>query len=338
VRRPVARPPPAGQSGVRPAVLPRLVPRQVVEEVLAEVFELRSDAARVEEEHAKVVGGALLAVFARLFRARALRDFGLGGDQEGKDAGALDAPGVPAAIIGPDFYRPRGPHVVQVDGAVSGAVVVVRARVRVSVPGDVQLFASLRLHLFEAGDELAVGRLRVVCEAARQGPDGLEEELLLLVPDSREVRDLRCREVFDSDVDVLARAGRGLGSGVAQGAHHLLQGVEVFPVQDGRYHLRRGGAAAEAAVADRLPLSSVGRGDRPGVVAPAGVADVAADHALDCSGCAFAADVGVFELRSEAQGFRGVEDFVLAHVRLRQVWRFLFGSRVARASRSTLLN
>ena len=33
VRRPVVRPPPAGRSGVRPAVLPRLVPRQVVEEV-----------------------------------------------------------------------------------------------------------------------------------------------------------------------------------------------------------------------------------------------------------------------------------------------------------------
>ena len=116
---------------------------------------------------------------------------------------------------------------------------MVRARVRVSVPGDVQLFAGLRLHLFEAGDELAVGRLRVVREAARQGSDGLEEELLLLVPDSREVRDLRRREVLDSDVDVLARAGRGLGSGMAQGAHHLLQGIEVFPVQDGRQDRRQ---------------------------------------------------------------------------------------------------
>ena len=49
VRRPVARPPPVGRSGVRPAVLPRLVPRQVVEEVLAEVFELRPDCLEVEE-------------------------------------------------------------------------------------------------------------------------------------------------------------------------------------------------------------------------------------------------------------------------------------------------
>ena len=215
---------------------------------------------------------------------------------------------------------------------------MVRPRVRVSVPGDVQLFAGLRLHLLEAGDELAVGRLRVVREAARQGSDRLEEELLLLVPDSREVRDLRRREVFDADVDVLARAGRGLGSGSAEGSDHLLQGIEVFPVEDRGDHLRRGRAAAEAAVADRLPLPSVRRGDRPGVVAPARVADAAADHALDCSGSAFAADVGVFELRSEAQGFRGVEDFVLAHCVASVRLAFLFGSRVARASRSTLVN
>ena len=49
VRRPVVRPPPAGRSGVRPAVLPCLVPRQVAEEVLAEVFELRSDSAAMQE-------------------------------------------------------------------------------------------------------------------------------------------------------------------------------------------------------------------------------------------------------------------------------------------------
>ena len=268
----------------------------------------------MEEEHPHVVGGALLAVLARLLRARALRGLGLGGNHQGKNRGCFDLARMITAIKAPQLDRPRGPHVVEVDGAVAGAVVVGWTRIRVSVPGDVQLLAGLRLHLLEAADELAVGRLRVVCEAARQGPDGLEEELLLLVPDSREVRDLRRREVFDSDVDVLARAGRGLGSGSAEGSDHLLQGVEVVPVQDGRDHLRRGCAAAEAAVADRLPLSSVRRGDRPCVVAPARVADAAADHALDCSRSAFAADVGVFELRSEAQGFRGVEDFVLAHV------------------------
>jgi len=193
-----------------------------------------------------------------------------------------------------------------------------RTRIRVSVPGDVQLLAGLRLHLLEAGDELAVGRLRVVCEAARQCSDRLEDELLLLVPDSREVRDLRRREVFDSDVDVLARAGRGLGSGSAEGPDHLLQGVEVVPLEDGGDHLCRG--SAEAGIADRLPFPSVRSGDRPGVVAPARVADVAADHALYCSRGSFAADVSVFELRSEAQGFRGVEDVVLAHVCLRLGW------------------
>ena len=80
-------PPPAGRSGVRPAVLPRLVPRHVAEEVLAEVFELRSDSAGMQQEHSHIVGGALLAVLARLLRARALRGLGLGGDQEGEEAG-----------------------------------------------------------------------------------------------------------------------------------------------------------------------------------------------------------------------------------------------------------
>ena len=89
-------------------------------------------------------------------------------------------------------------------------------------------------------------------------------------------------------------------------------------MQDRRDHLCRG--SAEAGVADRLPFPSVWRGDRPGVVAPARVADVAADHALDCSRGSFAAEVSVFELRSEAQGFCGVEDVVLAHVCLRLGW------------------
>ena len=41
----------------------------------------------MEEEHPAVVGGALLAVLARLFGARALRGLGLGGDHQGEDRG-----------------------------------------------------------------------------------------------------------------------------------------------------------------------------------------------------------------------------------------------------------
>ena len=141
-------------------------------------------------------------------------------------------------LISPDFDRAHPPDIVQVDGAVAGAVVVFGMRVRVSVPGDVQLFAGLRLHLFEAGDELAVGRAGVPGEAARQCSECLEDELFLLVPDSREVRDLGRREVFDADVDVLARAGRGSCSGSAQGANHFLQGFDVVPVEDGGDHVR----------------------------------------------------------------------------------------------------
>ena len=103
-------------------------------------------------------------------------------------------------LISPDFDRAHPPDVVQVDGAVAGAVVVFGVRVRVSVPGDVQLFAGLRLHLFEAGDELAIGRAGVPGEAARQCSERLEDELFLLVPDSREVRDLRRREAIASEM------------------------------------------------------------------------------------------------------------------------------------------
>ena len=121
-------------------------------------------------------------------------------------------------LITAELNRSMGPGRAQVYSPIALIVVMVGGWVCVSEPGDVQLFAGLRFHLFEAVDEFAVGRLRVVREAARQGPDGLEEELFLLVPDSREVRDLRRREVFDADVDVLARAGRGLGSGSAEGS------------------------------------------------------------------------------------------------------------------------
>ena len=116
--RPVARPPLA-RSGVRPSVLPCLVPRQVIEEVLAEVLELRPDCLEVEEEHPHVVGGALLAVLARLLCARALRGLGLGGDQEGEEAGEFCVACMAGSIVSSDFYGPRGPHVVEVDGTVA---------------------------------------------------------------------------------------------------------------------------------------------------------------------------------------------------------------------------
>ena len=109
-------------------MLPRLVPRHVAEEVLAEVFELRSDYSEVEEEHPAVVGGALLAVLARLFGARALRGLGLGGYHQGEDRGEFCVACMGRSIIGPDFDRSRGPHVVEVDGAVPRPVVVERIR------------------------------------------------------------------------------------------------------------------------------------------------------------------------------------------------------------------
>ena len=170
-------------------------------------------------------------------------------------------------------------------------------------PADVQGSAGLRFHPFEAGDELAVSRAGVPREAVRQCSDRLEDQFFLFVPDSCEVRDLGRREVFDADVDMLARAGRCSCSGSTQGAHHLLQGVEVVPVEDRGDHLCRGRAAAEAAVADCLPFFSVVGVDRPFVVAAARVGDAAADHALDCSCGSFAAEVSVFESIPKPRGF-----------------------------------
>ena len=53
----------------------------------------------VEEEHPHVVGGALLVVLARLLGARALRGPGLGGDQEGEEAGEFCVAGMIRAIM-----------------------------------------------------------------------------------------------------------------------------------------------------------------------------------------------------------------------------------------------
>ena len=93
-------------------MLPRLVPRQVAEEILAEVFELRPHGFQMQEEHSRVVCGALLVVLARLLRARALRGLGLGGDQEGKNTAVFSVPGMIGSIERAKLNRSRGPHVV----------------------------------------------------------------------------------------------------------------------------------------------------------------------------------------------------------------------------------
>ena len=198
-------------------------------------------------------------------------------------------------------------------------------RVPVAVPCDVQFLGGGRLASFQPGDELAVGGAGVPREAARQGSEGLEDQLFLLVPDSGEIRNLPRGEIPDSDVDVLRGALGRLGPGVAQGANHRLKGVHVIPFQNRGDHLGAGGAVGQAAVADGFPVPPVRRDHRPLVVAAAGVADLPAHHRLDRPRRSLAADVGVLKFRPEGQGLRRLNR--VGHVRLHRlaVDRFVRG-------------
>lgn len=149
--------------------------------------------------------------------------------------------GVVDAVEESELYRAHPPYVVEVKAPVAGAVVVLRIRVGVAEPCLVQFFLGVGLRGFEAGDELAVGRLGVAPEAAVVRSGGLEEEGFLLVVDSREVGDLPRRKAFHADVDVLAGDfAVGLGSGFAEDSDDLLQRFDVVVAENGRDHERAG--------------------------------------------------------------------------------------------------
>lgn len=190
-------------------------------------------------------------------------------------------------------------------------------RVRVTEPGAVQGVARGRFRLFKALDKGAVGAAGVVLKAAFEGSGRLEDQLLLLVENPRDVGDLAGVEIGDSDVDVLGGAIGRLGPGVPEFPNHRLQGFDVVLFQNRRDHLCARGAVGQAAVTDRLPIPPVRRNHRPLVVATAGVANRAADHHVDRPCRALAADARVFQFRPEGQRLRRLNR--LGHVCLHRL-------------------
>lgn len=190
-------------------------------------------------------------------------------------------------------------------------------RVRVTEPGAVQGVARGRFRLFKALDKGAVGAAGVVLKAAFEGSGRLEDQLLLLVENPRDVGDLAGVEIGDSDVDVLGGAIGRLGPGVPQGANHRLQGFDVIPFQNRRNHLGARGAVGQAAVADRLPIPPVRRNHRPLIISASGVLNCAADHRVDRPCRALAADVRIFQFRPEGQCLRHLNR--LGHVCLHRL-------------------
>ena len=247
----------------RSAVLPCRTSRHPLHQVHAGVFEFPPDEAEAEEENPEVVLGACRVVGALVFGGGAGRGLGFRRNREAKLNVRLDLACVGRAVEKPEFNRAHPPHVVQVDVAVAGPVVVRGVRVSVTEPGLVEGFARGRFRPFKALDEGAVGAAGVVLKAAFEGSGRLEDQLLLLVENPRDVGDLAGVEIGDSDVDVLGGAIGRLGPGVPQGANHRLQGFEVVPFQNRGDHLGAGGAVGQAAEA---PLSPWIRsaGSRPG--------------------------------------------------------------------------
>ena len=310
-------------------MFPRRRPRHPFHEVHPDVFELRSDQTEAEEKDPEVVLGAGRIVRPLVFRARAGRTKRLGRDREAKNDVRLDLAGVGRAVEKAELDRAHAPDVVEVDRAVAGVVVVGRIRIRVTEPCSVQVVAGGRFHPLKAADELAVGALGVGPEAALKGSGGLEDQLLLLVENPREVRNLARGEILDADVNVLAGAFRGLGPGAAQGANHRLKGIKVVPFQNRGDHLGARGAVGQAAVADRLPMPPVRRDHRPFVIRAAGVGDLSADHRVNRLGRAFAADVRILQFRPEGQGLRRLDR--VGHFRLHRLAVDRFAGRLRTA-------
>lgn len=284
--------------------LPCGVPRQVLEEVHADVFKFRTDQPEAEEENPHVVLRAFCAEGSLVFRARALRVLGEGGDGEAEDDVAFDLPGVGCTVEGSNLDRSGPPYVVQVDRMVPHGIVVRGIRVGISEPCLVERFPRGGLGVFQAGDEFAVGAPCVAVDSPLKRSSRLEEEFFLLVENSREVRDLPGVEIADSDVDVLAGAFRSFRSGFAELANHRLKGIHVVPFENRGHHLGACGTASEASIADRFPVASVRSDHRPFVVSASGVVDRSADHAVDRFHRPFAADVRVLEFRPEGKFLR----------------------------------
>ncbi len=284
--------------------LPCGASRQALEEVHADILEFLADQPEAEEENPHVVLRAFGAEGALVFRARALRVFGEGGDGEAEDDVAFDLPGVIRSVEGPNLDRSGPPYVVQVDRMIPHRIVVGVIRIGISEPCLVELFPRGGLGFFQAGDESALGALGVMPKAGFQGSDRLEEEFFLLVENPREVRDLPGVEITDSDVDVLAGTFRSFRTCFAELANHRLKGIHVVPFENRGHHLGACGTASEASIADRFPVTSVRCDHRPFVVSASGVVDRPADHAVDRFHRSFAADVRVLEFRPEGKFLR----------------------------------
>ena len=100
-------------------MLPCCASRQALEEVHADILEFLADQPEAEEENPHVVLRAFAAEGALVFRARALRVFGKGGDGEAEDDVAFDLPGVGCTVEGTNLDRSGPPYVVQVDRSIA---------------------------------------------------------------------------------------------------------------------------------------------------------------------------------------------------------------------------
>ena len=262
-------------------------------------LEEASVRAEADEEDPEVVLGARLAVGARVLRARGLRVLRADGDEERELNRRLDLARVGRAVEEAvlDGVLAAVPEVVEVEGAVAGAAVVVEAVVAPRVVGVADLRHRRVPHRADAVDESVVGLARVGVDAVLQGSRRLQYQLLLLVEGLDEVLYVLGGEVRRADVDVESRAAVGLRPGLAELPHHLLQEVEVGHRHDWRDHL--GGGAAKAPVADHLPLASVGHRHRPVVEVVAFVPRRSAGHFRDHLRGALLADSLVLEFASE---------------------------------------
>lgn len=305
--------PRSGLPSFRSAVLPCGAARHPLHQMHPGVLEFGSVHSEAEKENPEVVPGACLVVSPLDFGARALGVEGFGGNRKAKLNVSFDLARMGCVVEKTELNRSGSPHIVEVDGAVSCPVIMLRHRGEGSEPGSVQLVLSGRFGFFEAGDELAVGAAGIVPKAAFQGSGGFQNQLFLLVENPRDVGNLSGGEVRHTDVNMLACAFRRFGSGFAQSPDNFLQGFHVVPFQNRGDHLGAAAAVGQTAVADRLPDSAVRRGCLPGVVGSADVLHCSAYHAVNRPCRLLAGDSGVLQFRPEGQNLRRLNNRAAGH-------------------------
>ena len=256
------------------AVPPGGVSGQVLEQVCAGGLEFFADEAQPEEPAPEGVGGV---VGDRAGRARCAYAEGLEAHGRAKLDVGLDLARVHGAVEGPELDGAFLPHRVEVEQVVAAGVVVgvcVVGPVGVVVPNPRELLGGLGLLPVQPGEEVLVDLLAPAAPALRGNLEAVGQQVLVCVDQVDQVPERGRGVVPEADVHVDSAGGVCLGARGPEAAKELLQGLDVFPAEDG---------------ADQFAPLDVGRGFDAGVALEFPLAALLVEAGVGVVGAAFVA-------------------------------------------------